>query len=155
MNWMIAVLALIIGCTSPQMDGTAPVPRRVPSEASKDFHLQLSRKGCFGQCPQYDLTVSRDGGAVIVARRFMPFEGTATARLNPEYLRKLVQDAHFNSMQCVSVIPDADEIRLTVTDGTSRHSVECSLTGGETAPLTELVRKIHDAVLHASWGARS
>jgi hypothetical protein len=144
----IVAIGLLLGCGVKFPSG---VPAR-PSPATRTaFRLQLSLQGCFGPCPQYDLTVSGDGTAVIRSKRFMPFEGRATARMNAEYLRKLVRSAGFQSFACESVVPDAELVRLTVVDGANQHTVACSLAGRETAPLSDLTAGIHKAVMQARW----
>ena len=155
MKCALAIVSLLLSCGDPRMPDNGPPRRPSQIKSGERFRLELSRKGCFGPCPQYDLVVSSDGAAILNARRYMPLEGSATAQLNPGYLRRIVREAQFNSAQCAVIIPDAEVIRLMVIDGSSRHSVECSLAGSQTASLSALVAEIHAVVLQASWVHKS
>ena len=107
-----------------------PSPRR-SALTHQAFGLELSREGCFGPCPQYDLTVSGDGNATLNARKYMPFEGEAVGQMRSEYLRKIVRASNFGNVRCTTRIPDAEVVRLSVRDGEKAHTVSCSLASGD------------------------
>lgn len=150
----LIVAGLLAGC-SFELPSNAPVARRLANTSNGVFRLELSRQGCFGPCPQYDLVVSHDGSAVLTTKRFMAFAGSGVGHMRVEYLRKLVRAADFQALACTTRIPDAELVRLSVVDGSTEHTVECSLGGGDTAQLMHLVEGIHQAILATRWERRS
>jgi hypothetical protein len=113
--------------------------------------LELSREGCLGTCPQYDLAVSGDGTAMLSAKRYMPFEGAAVGRMRAEYLRKIVRAANFDKLTCTTHLADAEVVRLSVRDDNVFHTIRCSLAGNNATELLQLIAQIHQAVLTTPW----
>lgn len=92
---------------------------------------------------------------MLVAKRFMPFVGTATGRMNAAYLRNLARQSKFADSKCMGLIPDAEAIRLSIVDGATTHVVECSLGASNSAPVADLVEAIHRAAMQVTWKGES
>lgn len=89
-RWSLLCLAglLVVGCKSsqPQQASTAAAIR-IPS----NFQLFLTRSGCFGRCPAYELSVDAEGIVKYQGHMNVPHLGRHRKELSEAQLQTLAQ----------------------------------------------------------------
>jgi hypothetical protein len=86
--WPLAFLMTVlmaVGCKSSQSTTT-----RGTSEVPSDFQLFITRTGCFGQCPVYELSVNAEGLVRYQGHLNVPNVGRYQKQLSQEQVQSLV-----------------------------------------------------------------
>jgi|GEM_PF-1445876 len=87
----------------------------IPKGVDSNLIVSISRSGCFGKCPAYSFSVTKDGKAVYEGRAYVSKLGTYVAQVpKPELDNFLLKMQNFASLQSFS---DSYPIKgATVTD---------------------------------------
>src|SRR5215468_9020364 len=88
-SFWLALLATSTGRYHDSYAGQTAIPQNIP----QDLMITLERRGCFGICPVYKLTIAADGAVVFEGRRFVK-EARATKKsaINREQLKELLAE---------------------------------------------------------------
>ena len=157
-----ALLAASTGCYHDCYTGQTAIPQNIP----KDLMITLEKKGCFGICPVYKLTIAADGAVVFEGRRYVK-EGGATKKsvINQEQLKELMaeidrvkffldDDYSSDSRACNEAMDDSQatitSIRSNGKSKTVSHFYGCTGPKGP-KDIAELENKIDEIVNTAKW----
>jgi len=99
MNLLIAFQFVLLACPYP----TFVVPAQTEQPSCSEFdQIRLVRTVCFGSCPEYSITIFRDGRVLYEGRRFVRKKGKARTRLSQAQLCELrngLEDVDFFSLR--------------------------------------------------------
>ena len=157
-----ALLAASTGCYHDRYTGQTAIPLNIP----KDLMITLEKKGCFGICPVYKLTIAADGAVVFEGRRFVKEAGaTKKSAINQEQLKELMaeidrvkffldDDYSSDSRACNEGMDDSPlaitSIRINGKSKTVSHYDGCTGPKGP-KDIAELEKKIDEIVNTAQW----
>jgi hypothetical protein len=84
--WLLVVLSA--ACTGQRKSSTAldASEQAIP----EDFQLFITRTGCFGQCPVYELFVNAEGQVLYQGHNNVPNQGRFQKQLSQAQLQELV-----------------------------------------------------------------
>jgi hypothetical protein len=60
--------------------------------ADTSLVITMERIGCFGMCPDYTVSIGRDGAVSYVGRHYVKVKGLQQSRIAPDTLRQLIRD---------------------------------------------------------------
>lgn len=151
----------LIGCSA------APRPLQSSanvSAAKDDVLVHLTRSGCFGACPAYDLTLHQSGNVdyigyshvLVQGRQHGTADPQALARLRPQLQRSafsvLAHRYLHDSPACGLWASDMPTVTIEVFDNgrwlRAEHDYGCSAAP---AALTQLEQAIDDAAQSSQW----
>jgi len=117
-----------------------------PAQAPDDFSITLQRTGCLGSCPDYEVTILRDGKVKYRGQAYVGITGlreraiseTAVQRL----ARRLEAERFFEWDETDRVCLDLPEVHITANaGGRSKHVLEgCKQPGKILALAKEIDR---------------
>lgn len=145
-----------------------------PAIVDADVMITLQRTACYGNCPDYTVTIDGKGnvrfatrgaggpGAANVHRAFSPddgvlFSGVHTDRVDPQMMRDLVEQfraADFFALKDEYVAPITDNPSYVLTFQTGKHSKTVVDYVGEKAGMPASVTALENAVDLAAGTAR-
>ncbi len=167
-GFSLAFLALSAGCRKNSDEAQIITARIVfPQNIPQDLMITLERTVCFGECPDYKLTITADGAAVFEGRHAVKQDGaTIKSVISQEKLKQLIaefdrvkffsfeDDYTGDSRVCDEVVTDCPSaitsIRIIGKSKTVKHYHGCL---GPKVPkeLAELENKIDEIVNTAQW----
>ena len=164
---LIAPLAFLVGCNAPA--------KPFPTVIAQEVEITLTRSACFGNCPDYTVTLDGQGnvkfstqgesypGEAEVHREFSRSDGVLlsgvhTDKIDPKIVSDLVErfrDANFFSLkdEYVAEVTDNPTYSLTIDTGTRSKTV-VDYVGDEVgmpAVVTELQQAVDLAAGTARW----
>ena len=81
-RYLFVLCPLMIGCLSP---------KPYAELTTEDLQIDMTRGGCFGECPIYTISIYKGGRAVLEAKRFTSMEqGKYTKVLNKKQYRQII-----------------------------------------------------------------
>jgi hypothetical protein len=120
------------------------------SEKAADFSVTLTRVGCLGECPDYEVTVLGNGRVRYEGRAYVRVQGPRKRTIpiaDVKKLAKKLQDEHFFEWEeRDKVCVDFPEVHITVELGAQRkHVVEGCNSPGQVLALANQIDKITGA----------
>jgi len=121
--------------------------------------ISLERKGCFGSCPIYKVTLKRDGSVVYVGKDFVKRRGTFRGKLHGYYFNQLAElmyrQGFFNLKERYSApVTDQDTVITSVVRDGKLTSVQNY--GGEAPVELWGIESAIDAVVEqVTWESRA
>src|SRR5262249_55081142 len=105
-GFSLAFLALSAGCRKNSDEAQIITAHIVfPQNIPQDLMITLERTVCFGECPDYKLTITADGAVVFEGRRFVKQEGvTIKSAITQDQLKRLM--AEFDRVKFFSLEDD-------------------------------------------------
>jgi hypothetical protein len=88
-GWALWLL-LVLGCAPRKAVSSAN--ERSSDGPATGFAITLERTACFGACPVYSISVSRDGTITYEGRAHVRHLGAATAQISPERVTALLSE---------------------------------------------------------------
>ena len=89
-------------------------------EATRVAAITLELTSCYGSCPVYKVTISGDGRVVYEGRSFVRVEGEREVKIDPAYVKNLVQqflDIHYFELKDqYRTVKSRDGSEVMVTD---------------------------------------
>lgn len=145
-----------------------PVPRReiasVVSEDDAPASILMTRTGCFGSCPVYELKVQMDGRVEYSGNTHVRKEGPFTAAVSPSQVKQVVQrldEIGFSSLEDRAFVwcYDTPYVTLTVASRNWGKSVRSDAfcvgnPAGPQAKFVQLTRDIDEMVNSDQWTIR-
>lgn len=121
-----------------------------PNSAPSDFLLTLTRVGCLGECPDYEVTIHGDGRVRYEGREYVRVKGIRERSIPIRDVKKLIQklqDEHFFEwIETEEVCIDFPEVHITsVLRDTRKHVVEGCSRPGRVLNLAMQIDKISGA----------
>lgn len=123
---LLAAFALsFVGCKSPKETSTTPdtsIPAEytwdkkwvaVPGDEAKLTLLGFKSDACYGECPVYDLVISKTGRAHFNGVKFTEKKGVWQGQLNAEQLKELeatIQDLNYASLEDEYNTPEVTDV---------------------------------------------
>lgn len=103
--------------------------RELPTVPLEDVSISLSRSGCFGTCPSYDVEVRGDGTATYTGHGFVDVHGTHTYKVPPADVAGLVEQVRDDNLWSMdssyrSSVTDNPTYCLTLKFGDQVHVIE-------------------------------
>jgi len=123
-----------------------------PAEAPA--RITLRRTPCFGECPDYTVTIDRDGTVAYDGRRFVRVTGRQTARISAAAVKALLdefQQIDFFSLKDRYNAPVTDLPTTYVTLRLGERSKTVEDYVGAPKPLRDLERHIDEAAGVQRW----
>lgn len=112
------VLAASVFGACAQQKKAANAGSSTNSSKSTIKSVEMHRTACFGKCPDYILTISADGSATYVGKKFAPYEGTYEKKLDAKKVAELFADfERFRVDTCsekYKTIPDIAGIEYSI-----------------------------------------
>ncbi|MBA2458172.1 MAG: hypothetical protein H0V43_04345 [Gemmatimonadales bacterium] len=149
--------------TTADSAGT-PAPRTAALDSGSAPAVTLERTPCYGTCPVYQLSISRDGTVRFVGKQHVARQGAATASIPPAVVDSLVSEleagGYFGFDErylrgapgCGRYATDSPTVITSLTaDGRSReirHDHGCHAAPPE---LARLERRIDEVAGTARW----
>jgi hypothetical protein len=156
-------IILIAACASPRSAGTTPEK----SEAADGPVLTLERTACFGACPVYRLSVSRDGKISYEGKAHVRHLGPASATIPRERLDSLLSElerAGYFSFSgrylpgdpaCGRYSTDSPSAITSIQSGERFKRIEHDYgCGSAPGALVLLERRIDEVLESAQWTGR-
>jgi len=139
-------------------DATKKAQGEATSTETKDFTeatvIQMSKGPCFGTCPVYDLTIKGNGEAMLVAKKFMDYEGTFNRTLKQEQVDALIGaflDANFFEYEdaYTANVTDLPTTWITFTHDGRTKKVKAYYDIPES--LVSLIDQVHAVAMDKAW----
>ena len=146
--------------------GPVGLKRSAPVLASSasDFEVELERRGCFGRCPSYRVSLSADGEVRFFGERHVGSLGDQQAQVAAETvaaLRAELQREPYVSLsgrytpsdpRCGSAATDMASVSMSIREGDVTRNIEHYLGCSQSpASLRALAKAIDDASGSARW----
>lgn len=166
-----ALRTALIAASLAACHGSAPAPAPAPDKAAGAADgapaVSLERTSCFGSCPVYRVTISRDGMVRFEGKRFVTDSGADSAQVTRSAVDSLLAELDRGGYygfadQYVSGAPacglyatDLPSVNTAVDDGRRRKSVEHD-RGCSQAPagLAALENRIDEVAGTSRWTGR-
>ena len=162
----LALLLMTVAC-APRKPAESASDSASGAEGGTDAAVTLERKPCFGGCPVYRISVSREGIVSYEGQAGVRRVGAASRRIRPEQVKALVSElerAGFFSLAprytpadsaCGRYSTDSPTAVVSVNTGDRTHRVEHDY-GCSSAPggLVAIQRRIDEALGSAEWTGR-
>jgi Domain of unknown function (DUF6438) len=161
-----SLLLLIVAACAPR-HASPPADSASDGSISAAPAVTLERTACFGGCPVYSISVSREGLVSYQGQAGVRHVGAASKRIEPERVLALVSEldraGYFSfaprylpaEPACGRYATDSPTVVTSVTTGSRIHRVEHDY-GCSSAPggLVVLERRIDEALGSAEWTGR-
>lgn len=147
----VAVFALLASGAKAQEASRAV--RAVPD----DFHLRLTRGGCEGSCPIFDVDVDARGRVLWTGRFFVRVRGKATRTITTQALQSLLDGSRRFRILSLSAgtHPCIDRPLVTLDLTESGRSISVGYCEGDITPestrLLEFARQAEKVMADAAW----
>jgi len=114
--WLIFISSILLfGCKS------------LNNKSSEVSSISLSRGGCYGECPIYDVTFNKDGKIVYNGKMFVENIGKylVNKEINFNFIQEIVEDANFFNLEneYLSAIADAPTVSITVVTNRGEKTI--------------------------------
>jgi len=136
---------------------TLAIPTFAQDKSNEDFSITLERIGCVGNCPDYKVTIHRDGSVLYEGRYGVRSEGLRKAAISPQAVQKLIwrlrRDNFFHWDEKKELCVDYPEVEITVDlNGQRKRVIEGCDTPGKVLKLADEIDTISGAKL---WVGKS
>jgi len=117
---------------------------------ANDFSITLERVGCLGSCPDYTITIRRDGSVRYEGRAYVHTEGvrkkTIPASAVQKLIEKLKDKGFFQWEEKQTVCVDFPEVHITATlNGQEKHVLEGCNSPGQVLSLANEIDRVSGA----------
>jgi len=128
-------------------------PTFAQDKPNDDFSITLERIGCLGSCPDYKVTIDRDGSVLYEGRYSVRAEGVRMTAISSQTVQKLIQrlrrEDFFHWEEKKEVCVDFPEVEITVNlSGQYKRVIEGCNVPGKVLKLADEVDRISGA---KSW----
>ncbi len=140
----------------------------VKDKIPDDLLVTLERKGCYGTCPIYILTVKADGSVLFEGKGFTKIVGKAEAKISKDKIEELIKEfenadyfnlnGKYDSKNCYQVTDNPSAITSIQINGKQKsvdHYYGCEQGSAdfekELSKLTKLENKIDEIVETKRW----
>ncbi|HSD73584.1 MAG TPA: DUF6438 domain-containing protein [Steroidobacteraceae bacterium] len=162
LDFIAAIAAIFVATVSaPQASNAAEYPygRTATSLSGAPLDdstvITLQRGPCFGDCPEYTVTVYGSGRVEFVGTRFVCAPGHRRAQASPDEVRSLVErmlafgylDLYWRAGATSAISPN---VISSLSHGGRTHRIEHRLEDAKAPPLLKQFEKDIDAVA-GSW----
>lgn len=91
----LALVLVVFGACAEQKKGTKKAKANATTSGSNTTSIKsvsIHRTMCFGKCPDYFLTLSSDGKATYMGRKFAPYQGTYEKQFDAAKVQALFKE---------------------------------------------------------------
>ena len=114
--------------------------------------VSLDRQGCYGSCPQYTVTFSRDGSAALSSRKYLSENGEFTSKIDPMWLltvqRALDRAQFWTAKNTGKSVDDGETLILTAVDTNYAKSIT---DGDHRKDMQVAIKLVHEKMLSLQW----
>jgi hypothetical protein len=125
---------------------TGVVPAQT-NPATGDFSITLKREGCLGDCPDYEVSISRDGSIRYKGRAYVRFKGLRSRKVKPSEVQKLVarlrEEDFFRWKENEMICVDYPVVHIIAKlEGKQKHVFEGCETPGKILDLADEIDRV-------------